>query len=232
MVTANIKPLPAFAARISNADIARGEKVGAFNVWPIARPIIAIERNERLNITLRIRPADANSGSLKLASASGAYKLRREANGDGYLLDITVEPSSDSAPRVMPVALEINDGSSGKLALQVTVNTQAENLIVTPGQLDLGELSLANLKSGSAGGSRVGIRKTLGSFRIKSLSSTLGFLKLEQRTIIEGSNYVIRVSFDQARTPKAAAYAGILRIETDDPQTPRLEIPVKVILKQ
>jgi hypothetical protein len=228
-VTANVKPLPAFAARISNANIAHGEKVGAF----IARPVIAVERNERLDVTLRIRPAAQGGGGLKLASASGAYKLRREANGDGYLLDMTVEPSGDSAPRVMAADLEIDDGASGgRLALQLTVNTLAENLILTPGQLDLGEVSLADLKSGSAAGGKVGIRKTLGSFRIKSLSSTLDFLKLEQRTIIEGSNYVIRVSFDRTKTPKAAAYAGVLRVETDDPQKPLVEMPVHLVLKQ
>jgi hypothetical protein len=231
-IAANVKPLPAFASRISNADIAHGEKVGAFNVWPSARPVIAIERGERLLITLRIKPAGPDSGSLKLAAASEPYKLRREASGDGYLLEIGVEPSNDAAPRVMPVALEINDGASGKLALQLTVNTQAENIAIAPRQIDLGEVSLANLPSALTTGGRIGIRKTVGSFHIKSLSTTLDFLKLEQRTLVEGSNYMIRISLDPSRNPKAAAYTGVIRIETDDPQTPRIETPIKLILKQ
>ncbi len=230
-VTANIKPVPAFVARISNADIAHGEKAGAFNVWPIARPVVTVERGERLTVTLRIRPAEPTIASLKLASASEAYKLRRETSGDGYLLDMAIEPSNDSAQRVMPVALQINDGASGELALQLTVNVQAENLVATPRQLDLGEVSLANLRGGATAGTRVGVRKTVGTFHIKSLTSTLGFLNMEPRTIIEGSNYVIRVSIDRTKLPKAATYTGVLRIETDDPLTPRVEVPIKVIVK-
>jgi hypothetical protein len=231
-ITANIKPLPPFVARISNADIAHGEKVGAFNVWPTARPVVTVEGGERLTVTLRIKPTEAASGTLKLAGASETYKLRREANGDGYLLDITVEPSNDSASRVLPIALEIGDGASGQLALQMTVNVQAENLTATPRQLDFGEVSLASLRDGLMGGGRFGIRKAVGTFHIKSLTSTLNFLKLEPRTIIEGSNYVIRVSFDPTKLPKAAAYTGVVKIETDDPLTPRVEIPVKMVLKQ
>ena len=229
-VTANIKPVPAFVARITNKDIAHGEKVGAFNVWPIARPVITVERGERLTVTLRIRPAEPTSGSLKLANDSEAYKLRREANGDGYLLDMAIEPSKDLTQRVVPVALQINDGASGELALQLTVNVQAENLMATPRQLDL-EVSLANLRDGAMAGARVGIRKPVGTFQIKSLTSTLDFLTLEPRTIIEGSNYVIRVSINQIRLPKAATYTGVLRIETDDPLTPQVEVPIKVIVK-
>lgn len=200
-------------------------------MWPAARPVVTVERGERLTVTLRIRPTEPTSGILKLAKAPETYKLRREPNGDSYLLDLTVEPSNDLAPRVMPVALEINDGASGELALQMTVNVQAENLIATPRQLDFGEVSLASLQDGLTGGGRFGIRKTVGTFHIKSLTSTLNFLKMEPRTIIEGSNYVIRVSFDQTKLPKAAAYTGVLRVETDDPLTPRVEIPVKMVLK-
>jgi len=230
-VTANIELPPAFASRIKNGDMAHGERVGSFIVWPAARPVIAVERGERLMVTLRVRPTGADSGSLKLATASEVCKLRRESNGAGYLLDITVEPSNDSAPRVVPALLKINDGASGELALSLTVNIQADNLAVTPRQLDLGEVSLANLQSALAAGGRVGIRKIVGSFRIKSLSTTLDFLKLEQRTIVEGSNYLIRISLDQTKPAKAASYTGVLRIETDDPQTPRVEVPIKLVLK-
>lgn len=230
-VIGNVKPAPAFVARISNADIAHGEKVGAFNVWPIARPIVTVERGERLMVTLRIKPAEPASGTLKLANASEAYKLRREANGEGYLLDMTIEPSNDLTQRIMPVALQVNDGALPELALQLTVNVQAENLVATPSQLDLGEVSLVDLRNGAAAGSRMGIRKIVGTFHIKSLTSTLGFLKLEPRTIIEGSNYVIRVSLDQTRLPKAGTYTGALKIETDDPLKPQVEVPVKVIVK-
>jgi hypothetical protein len=77
---------------------------------------------------------------------------------------------------------------------------------------------------------RVGIRKQVGSFQIKSLTSTLAFLKLEKQTIVEGSNYLVRVTLDTTSLPKAGPYTGVIRIETDDSLTPVVEIHVKVIL--
>jgi hypothetical protein len=211
--------------------VAHGEKVGPFNVWPTARPVITVERGERLTTSLRIRPVAATGGGLKLGAASDSIKLRRETNGNGYWLDIPVEPATDSSPRVIPVALQASD-SSGDLNIQLTVNVQAENLIATPRQLDFGEVSIADLQSGSRKFGRVGIRKLVGAFHIKAVSSTLGFLRLEQQAIIEGSNYLIRAHIDPAKLPKAGIYNGVLQIETDDAQVPRLDVPIKIVLKQ
>jgi hypothetical protein len=198
-------------------------------VWPSARPTITVERGERLAISLRIRPIAVDS-TLKLSAANDSFKLRREASGNGYWLDIPIEPATDTSQRIIPVALQTSD-PPGDLSIPVTVNIQAENFLVTPRQLDFGEVSLADLQSSPKVG-RVGIRKMVGAFHIKALSSTLGFLKLEQQTIVEGSNYLIRARIDSAKLPKAGTYNGVLQIETDDAQFPRLELPIKVVLKQ
>jgi hypothetical protein len=236
-VLATVKPLHALVKRINNADVAHGEKIGSFNVWPTARPVITVERGERLTISLRVRPIAATGGSLKLMTAGEAVKLRRETNGSGYWLDIPVEPATatssatDASPRVTPVVLQPSD-SSGDLNIQLTVNVQAENLITTPRQLDFGEVSIADLQSGSRKIGRVNVRKLVGAFHIKALSSTLAFLKLEHQAMVEGSNYLIRAHIDSAKLPKAGTYNGILHIETDDAQLPRLEVPIKLVLKQ
>ena len=192
---------------------------------------MTVERGERLAISLRVRPVEAAGGSLKLGAAGDSIKLRRETNGSGYWLDIPIEPATDASPRVIPIALQPGD-SSGDLNIQLTVNVQAENLITTPKQLDFGEVSIADLKSGSRKIGRLGIRKLVGAFHIKGLSSTLVFLKLEHQAMVEGSNYLIRAHVDTAKLPKAGTYNGILQIETDDAQLPRLEVPIKIVLKQ
>jgi hypothetical protein len=230
-ILATARPLPVFVKRISNADAAHGEKVGSFNVWPTARPSVTVERGERLTTSLRIRPVAPDAGGLKLGEAGGSIKLRRETNGNGYWLDIAIEPAADASPRTIPITLQTSD-SSGDLNIQLTVNVQAENLILTPRQLDLGEVSIADLQSGARKVGRVGVRKLVGAFRIKAVSSTLGFLKLEQQTIVEGSNYLIRAYVDLSKLPKAGTYNGVLQVEIDDAQIPRLEVPVKIVLKQ
>jgi hypothetical protein len=214
---------------VGNADVARGEKVGAFNVWPTARPTLTLERGERFLISLRIKPVAGSGATVALApNAPGAYKLRREA--DAYWLDIEAEPNAGANPRTIPLVAKSSDGSSTDLGIQLTVNVPAENIVVTPRQLDLGNVSVASLKGGAQKIGRVGIRKLVGTFHIKSLSSTLAFLKLEPVAMVEGSNYLIRVGFITDKLPKAGAYSGVLQIETDEPASPRIEVPIKITL--
>jgi hypothetical protein len=225
-VTATIKPLPAFAKRISNADLQHGDAVGAFIVWPTARPAVALEKGERLPISLRIRPAAP--GGVKLAAASDGFTLTRETNGDGYVLNVTVESPADAPSRVMPLVVKTEGGED--LKLQVTANAQAEGLIITPQQVDFGEVSLAKLQDGASVVGRLGVRKPVGAFRVKSLKSSLEFLQAESVTIVDGSNYLIHIRFDPAKLPKAATYIGTLRVETTDAARPLLEVPIKVVI--
>src|ERR1051325_9413005 len=159
-VTATVKPLPAFVKRISNADIQHGDKVGSFIVWPTARPIILMEKGERLPFSLRIRP-DAPNQTVKLAAASDAVKLTREANGDGYVLDVTVESPADVPSRVSPLVVNVEGGPA--LTLQVTAKAQSEGLVTSSRQVDFGEVSLADLRGGTARMSRLGVRKQVGT---------------------------------------------------------------------
>jgi hypothetical protein len=103
----------------------------------------------------------------------------------------------------------------------VTVPT--ENLMVTPKGLDFGEQSLSSLGNAIQ---RFGIRKQVGAFHIKKLSSTLPFLKFQQATMVEGSNYLIRVSVDTTKPIKAGAFEGVITVETDEGHS--VELPTKI----
>jgi hypothetical protein len=217
--------LPGFVKRISTADVGRGETNGAFHIWPTARPIVTVEAEERLSIALRIKPLAADAGNLKLGpTAPETWKLRRETNGE-YWLDIGIGPARDTNTQTVPLVVEQNDGHSREIRIRLVVNVPAENLIVTAKELDFGEVPV-----GDAAGvlKRVGVRKIVGSLHIKSLTTTVPFLKLEQATMVEGSNYLIRVRIDATKPLKAGAYEGVVVIETDDGN--RVEVPVKLKL--
>ena len=111
------------------------------------------------------------------------------------------------------------------MRVRLATNVLAENLIVTPKTIDFGDVTLAGARRAIQ---RVGIRKIIGAFHIKAVSSSLPFLKLEQTTIIENSNYLIRITIDQARPLKAGSYDGKLLIETDGGN--RLEAPITIKL--
>ncbi len=98
--------------------------------------------------------------------------------------------------------------------------------MVSPKELDFGEVTLSNVRNSTK---RIGVRKIVGSIHNKTLTTTLPLLKLEQATMVEGSNYLVRVSIDSAKPLKVGAYTGKVVIETDEGK--RIEVPVKLTLK-
>ena len=220
-IIANVKPLPSYVKRIRTADVARGEPVGAFHVWPTARPAVTVEPGEKTSIALRIRALTPGAGALKLSpDAPGSWTLRRETNGD-YWLDIILD-GAGSLSRTAPLIVEgVEPAQKIRIHLMVTVPT--DNLVVTPKELDFGEQNLTSLGSAMQ---RFGIRKQVGAFHIKNLSSTLPFLKLQQATMVEGSNYLIRISVDSTRPIKAGSFEGMVIVEIDDGS--KVELPVKI----
>ncbi|MEK6303002.1 MAG: hypothetical protein AABO41_20005 [Acidobacteriota bacterium] len=226
-MTATVKTLPAFVKRITTADVESGEIAAGFYVWPTLRPAITLERGERITITLRLRPQTGSSATLALApDAPDFCKLRHDKDSNTYWLDMTAGPAETPVKRAAPLLATAPNGTVTKLTVNLAIEVPAENLIVTPRELDLGVIALSSLKAGQQKVGRAGVRKLVGSFHIKSLSSTLPFLKLEQQTIVDGSNYLIRTRFDMDKLPKTGDYKGVVSIETDDGH--RLELPVKL----
>ena len=204
--------------------MAHGETNGAFQIWPTARPAVLIEPGERLTISLRIRSLAPDAGSLKLGPvAPDSWKLRRESTGE-YWLDIPIEAGGQSGVRKVPLIVERSDGSR-EMRVQLMVTVPAENLVVTPRAIDFGEQTLANVSGAIR---RLGVRKIVGSFHIKALSSTLPFLKLQQATMVDASNYLIRIAIDPTKPLKPGAYEGAVLIETDEGH--RLEVPIRLKL--
>jgi hypothetical protein len=225
-IAANVKPLPGFVKRIATSDVGHGELVEGFQVWPTARPSVAIEAGERITIPLRIRSVGAGSASLKLAAdAPEGWKLRHEPKSADYWLDIPIDAAGGSGTRNATINIDVGGGRSREMRVRLTTNVLAENLVVTPKSIDFGEVSLAGARTSIK---RVGIRKIVGAFHIKALSSTLPFLKLEQVTMVENSNYLVRIMIDPAKPVKAGSYDGVLLIETDEAK--RIEVPIKLKL--
>jgi hypothetical protein len=226
-VKANVLPVPAFVFRIQNADVTHGEAIGLFKVWPTAHPQVMLESGEKLPLSFRVRPA--TRGEVKLAAgAPETVKLRREPGGD-YWLDVLLEGGSQKGWQKLPVSLHL-DGSPQTLALEITHQTVTENMTVSPREIDLGEFTLSDVKADRARPGRVSIRKQVGAFKIKSISSSLRFLKFDQQTIVEGRNYLFRIAPKAEGVTGPGAYNGSITIETDDPQKPRLEIPVRLTI--
>ena len=229
---ADVKPLPGFLKGMANTNVGHGENFESFNVWPAASPVVSAARGDSVKLSIRIRPRARDAGELQLSSDEGGqYRLRRGANKEDYWLDVETGPISEPGSHTRTIELKTKETNQTALTVKLTINIASENLVATPASLDLGVLELTALKSGAQKTTRLGVRKLVGGFNIKSVSSTLPFLKFEQQTMVEGSNYLIKVSINANSLPKPGPYSGVLRIETDDPQTPRVEVPIKVVFR-
>ena len=158
------------------------------------------------------------------------YKLRRETKGTGYWLDVEAGPFDQPGPHSLTIELRTVSDPSPAVKVQLTLNVLVENIIATPTSLEIGELLISSLRAQARSIGRLGVRKLTGAFRITGISSSLQFIKLEQQTIVEGSNYLIRLTSDPSLVPKPGAYKGVVRIETDDSQKPRIEMPISLIV--
>lgn len=230
---ATVKPVPDYAKRLRKTNLGQGETVGSFNVWPGTSPSVTVERDERFRASFRIRPTFSEDFELKLpqGGSSGAKTvLRREENGGGYWLDVDAEPAGDAGVRNIKVEVQSSGGRAEVIPIYLSVQVLGESIVFTPEVIDCGELPLSSLTQFATRVGRVGIRKLAGAFKIKALSSTLPFLQVEAQTIVDGSNYVIRINSVPDKLPKAGAYEGKVIVETDDAARPRVEIPLKIVL--
>jgi len=226
-VRGNVLPRPEFIKRIANADVQKGGQAGSLLVWPTANPSVAMEEGEKLKISLRIRPRTPDQpGEIKLGPEAPPFcKLRREQAGDGYWLDFDLE-GVRTATYTIP--LKVLSIPPKDLRVSLQLNVIPESLVVTPKEIDLGVMSAKDIAAGAVRPARLGVRKQVGTFKIASLSSNLEFLKLDQRTIVDGSNYLIAITVSSHKPIKPASYNGVIRIEIDSGR--RTEVPVRVVV--
>lgn len=227
-VTVDIKPLPDAVKRIENAVLGTGEELGGFNVWPVSQPRVTVDRKDGLVMSLRIRKKNPLAGTISPQEGSSegvSYKLRREADSSDYWLDVTIGSLDAPGLKHVPITLKVSDGLIPELALGVRINALDHGLVVMPRTIDLGTVSLSALSSVVA---RIGIRRATSNIRVLSASSTLSFLRLEVQSIVEGNNYVVRVTAVPGATIKPGPFSGVVVVETDDPANQRIEVPLKV----
>jgi hypothetical protein len=230
---ANSKALPDFVKGISNANITTGEKLGALHLWPTAKPEVTVARNTQTNLAIRITPTLDEPLELKLVSThfeQAKLSLRREAATNVYWLDIETAPLAEPGVRQVKIDLQSLSPRVEELSISLTLRVLDDTIIFTPAVVNCGVVSLADWTKMVLRVGRAGIRKTAGAFQVKAVSSTLDFLKPEVQTIVEGSNYLLTINTVTGKLPKAGAYEGKVIVETDDPQKPRVEIPVKIVL--
>lgn len=145
---------------------------------------------------------------------------------DGKRYEITVATNPALKPgqynQVMRVLTD--SASTPEIAVQLDV-TVFPQVFVSPASIMLPRLPLAS-DLASINLPMIYVRKVReGGLRIKSVTSTLPFLNLQAATETEGQFYTIRITINKSKITGAGDFKGTIRIETNDAQSPVLEVP-------
>src|SRR5262249_7333540 len=246
-------------SRLKNGDCLSGQRVATFEVWPTGRPFIVMVKGERLTIPLRVwrgqtdaryasvvpegaeaksppAPAalvPASNGQQTKPFPDGAinYRIRQGSDRRGFWIDVDVAGVDKSGQYSW--SANVTDPSTGEsFPVEVSALVLEENLIVNPRNLDPLEVSLAALKDRPLVATQLNVRKMIGSIHIKAVSSTLGFVKGGWQVLIDGSNYLVKVYIVANPGVAPGKYEGTIRIETDEPSRPQIDVPFKLPLIQ
>jgi len=201
-------------------------------------PVFSVEPGDRWTTSALIGSVTSNTFYLYSPGATAVHAKSVNAGGNSFTA--TLEPLQDgkryqlvvsSNPslktghyaQTLTVATDSATQPEVKIQLEVTIYPKvfaSPTAIVMPALPISPELNTITWPM-------IYVRKVRDKgLKIKSYTTTLPFLKLELMTETEDQVYKIRLTLDQSKI-KPGEYKGKVRVETDDPAAPFLEVPVQ-----
>ncbi|HEU4386533.1 MAG TPA: DUF1573 domain-containing protein, partial [Blastocatellia bacterium] len=212
------------------AVLAEGKRVGPFSVAPFDKWVTSALRGRPVSGVLYLTNRDNKPVRITEVIPGGddfLVSLTKIQEGKRYDLSITTNPGLKAGQHNQTVRLVTDDKANPEIPIPLEV-TVYPLVFVTPTLMNLRGLPLS-MDSAQFNLPLINVRKVSdqgGPLAIKSISSTLAFLKLDQQTEADGKSYSIRLSLDKSKIGGPGDFKGTVRIETNDPETPVFEIPV------
>jgi len=205
------------------------KRVGRFNISPSDKWVTAVVTGLTISNTFTLSSVDLKPAHVTKVNPGGKdfdVNLRTVENGKQYALVVTSSPALKPGRHTQTVELMTDDPDMAKIPIDLEINVYPL-VIATPQTIMLPKLALRGDLSRIVIPT-VYIRKVKGDgLEVKRVTSTLAFLKLELQTETTGQAYTIRASMDGSAVREAGDFEGKIRIETNDPDSPLLEVTVR-----
>jgi hypothetical protein len=220
---------PANAAGAATVYVPAGKAVGPFNISPSERWVTSALSGSSAASHLYLYNREATPIHIKKIDAGGtAFTASVQTIEDGkrYDLAVATNPSLKPGTHSQIVRVSTDSATSPEVAisLEVTIFPQifaTPNSIILPKFPISADPSTLNLPP-------IYVRKVRDTgLMIKRVTSTLPFLKLDVTTEKEGQFYTIRVTIDKDKIPGPGEFKGAIKIETNNAETPFLEVPIQ-----
>jgi hypothetical protein len=207
--------------------VTAAKRIGPFLVEPSDRWIAAAIRGTSTATSLYlVNQQDAPVRIKEVVQGGDSFvaQITPIQEGRRYELRVSSNPQLKPGHYAQTLRVVTDNPANPEMQIELDLNVYAK-VFASPSSLVLPAMP-ANAELSNVSWPTVFIRKLRdGGLQIKSCTSTLPFLKTELVTEAEGQVYRIRLTVDQKKVA-AGAYRGVIRIETNDPDSPVLEIPV------
>jgi hypothetical protein len=217
---------PAAPPKVYSED---GKRVGALSVAPNDHWTTSAIRGAYAAQTMYVYSHSGKPIHVKSINPGGTafiIKLQPIQDGKRYELQISSDPNLKPGKyeQTLKVLTDSPETPEVNIMLEVTVYAQVfampTSIALPPMPLEI-DPSTLNIPA-------ISIRKIRsGDLKIKSVHSSLPFFRVAVISEIEGQAYKVQLSFDKSRLPSKGEFKGIIRIETNDPDTAVIEIPVQ-----
>jgi len=197
-------------------------------VEPVDRWITSALTGSSSSGTLYIynpQPAPIHVKNVIAGGTAFTAALSTVQDGKRYQLNVTSNPALKAGHYVQKVKLVTDSTAQPEVNIELDL-TVYPKVFASPASIIMPPLSVTSDLS-TINWPSIFVRKLREhSFQIKSYASTLPFLKLELMTETEGQAYRMRLTLDTAKI-KPGDFKGTIRIETNDPDVPVVEVPVQ-----
>lgn len=201
-------------------------------VSPYAAAFFSVYKGERARRELSIVNNEAQPLNITRIEAVGSHFVASiKAETPGKLYKLQVDIPSDVAPGRYREAIYLHTDQPLAPKVKVGVNVLVkENLYANPEAVDYGNVGIGYLRNNPGTLELLNqtflIKRRQGAFEIKSITSSVPQVQLRQEPAT-GRNEVFQITavLDPQRL-QPGKLKGTITVETDDPDFPKLTIPV------
>ena len=218
---ANIASTPTYTPGI-------GKRVGAFSIAPSDRWTTSTIRGQSSAVTMYLYNNDSKPVQVKQAIVGGTdftAALQTIENGKRYQINVATSPALKPGHYQQTLKLVTDSKENPEITVQLEATIYAQifatptsiQLPVIPLETDLASVTLPSIY----------VRRIRdGGLKIKTVYTSLPFLKLSVSGQVEGQVYKIDLTFNKQFVQKGP-FKGMIHIETNDPDLAVIEVPVQ-----
>jgi hypothetical protein len=207
-----------------------GQHVGPFIISPTDRWTGRLSQGVSSSAVFVIHNDGPQPRHLTGVVTEGLFTAKLETVEEGKRWMVTASSSARLKPGAYADTIRVTTDSREFPELRMQLEATVEPAVVAlPSSLDFGVLPISNPDYDvSRAGKFIFIRQAHGGgLEIRKVSSTLPFVKTEVQDDVKGQSYRMLITFDRDKLT-AGEHSGKIILELNNPETPRVEISVKL----